>query len=399
MREPPGIVGGMDPHPSPIAEWLHARAGEMIALLERLVNSDSPSRDKAALDATGSVLKDFFTEHGIPTSTEGDDTFGEAIHAEVGQDGANDRRPILLLGHRDTVFPPGEAERRPFRIEEGRAYGPGVADMKAGLVINAFLLAGFKAVGGHPGPLAALITSDEEIASPFSRPVIERTARAARVVLNGEPGRASGNVVSGRKGGVFMRFAIAGRPAHSGANFEDGRSAIGELAHKIVALHALTDLPRGITVNVGLVGGGQTVNTVAPSATGEIDLRYTHAPDRGWALERIGAIMNTATVPDTTATWEILGEFLPLEMTAESQRLLDLYVDVSAAQGVAVGGEFTGGCADSGCAAAQGTPTLCGLGAVGGKAHTPDEYMEVPTLLARAQALAGLITRLGETGL
>lgn len=379
--------------------WLQAREGEMLALLETLVNSDSPSRDKAAVDATGEILKRFFAEHDVPTSTEPDATYGEAIHASVAQAEANDARPILLMGHRDTVFPPGEASRRPFKIENGRAYGPGVADMKAGLVINAFVMAAFHATGGHPGPLAALITSDEEIASPFSREVIERTARQSRVVLNGEPGRASGNVVTSRKGGVFMRFQVTGRAAHSGGNFTEGRSAIGELAYKVLALHALTDLGRGITVNVGLVSGGQTVNTVAPHATGEIDLRYLRAPDRAWALERIGAIIDTNTVPDTTATWEILGEFLPVEVTPESQKLLDLYVDVSAGQGVAVGGEFTGGCADSGFAAAQGTPTLCGLGAVGGNAHTPEEYMEVPTLLARAKALAALITRLGETGL
>jgi glutamate carboxypeptidase len=271
--------------------------------------------------------------------------------------------------------------------------------MKSGLVINAFVLAAFRATGGHPGPLAALITSDEEIGSPFSRAIIERTARESRVVLNGEPGRASGNVVSGRKGGVFMRFTVTGRAAHSGGNFTEGRSAIGELAHKIIALHALTDLERGITVNVGLVGGGQTVNTVAPHATGEIDLRYMRAADRAWAMERIAAIMAASTVPDTTATLEVAGEFLPMEMSPNSQRLLDLYADISAAQGATVAGEFTGGCADSGFAAAVGTPTLCGLGAVGGKAHTPDEYMEVPTLLTRAKALAALVARLGETGL
>ena len=379
--------------------WLQDRQGEMLALLETLVNSDSPSRDKAAVDATGEILKRFFADHGISVTTEPDDTYGEAIHAAVEHAGANDTRPILLMGHRDTVFPPGEATRRPFRIEGDRAYGPGVADMKAGLVINAFVLAGFKAVGGHPGPLAALVTSDEEIASPFSRPVIERVGRESRVVLNGEPGRASGNIVSGRKGSVFMRFSVMGRAAHSGGNFTEGRSAIGEMAHKIVALHALTDLERGITVNVGLVSGGQTVNTVAPLATGEIDLRYVRAADRSWALERITAIMNASAVPDTTSNCEVLGEFLPMEMTPEAQRLMDLYVDVSAQQGALVGGEFTGGCADSGFTAAQGTPTLCGLGAVGGKAHTVDEYMEVPTLLTRAQALAAMIARLGETGL
>jgi glutamate carboxypeptidase len=384
----------MDQNIPAVIEWLDSRKGEMLALLETLVNSDSPSRDKAAVDATGEILKRFFAEHDIPVSTEPDETYGEAIHATVPQQGANDTRPIVLMGHRDTVFPPGEAGRRPFHIDGGRAYGPGVADMKAGLVINAFVMAAFKAVGGHPGPLAALITSDEEIASPSSRPVIERVAREARVVLNSEPGRVSGNVVSGRKGGVFMRFAVTGRAAHSGGNFTDGRSAIGELAHKIVALHALTDLDRGITVNVGLVSGGQTVNTVAPWAKGEIDLRYIRSADRAWALPKIGAIMEASTVAETSATWEILGEFLPLEMTAESQKLLDLYSEVSGA-----GGEFTGGCADSGFAAAQGTPTLCGLGAVGGKAHTPDEYMEVATLLTRAQAMASLIGRLAETGL
>jgi glutamate carboxypeptidase len=384
---------------SAVSDWLSAREGEMLALLEALVNSDSPSREKPAVDATGEILKQFFALHGIPVSTEADATYGEAIHATVEKPGTNETRPILLMGHRDTVFPHGEAGRRPFRIENGRAYGPGVADMKAGLVMNAFVLAAFHATGAHPAPLASLITSDEEIASPSSRPIIEREARNSRVVLNSEPGRVSGNVVSGRKGGAFMRFAVTGRAAHSGANFTEGRSAIGELAHKIVALHALTDVDRGITVNVGLIDGGQTVNTVAPLATGEIDLRYVRAADRAWTMERISNIINSHTVPDTSATLEILGEFLPMEMSPESQHLLDLYVDVSATLGASVAGEFTGGCADSGFAAAQGTPTLCGLGPVGGKVHTTEEYMEVPTLLGRAQALAGLISRLGETGL
>ena len=263
--------------------WLQARQGDMLTLLESLVNSDSPSRDRAAVDQTGTLLKQFFEAHGIHVETEPHPEFGEAIHATLPDPSGRNVKPVVLLGHRDTVFPPGEAGRRPFRIEGTRAYGPGVADMKAGLVINAFVLAAFQATGEQPGPLAALITSDEEIASPSSRPVIERVARNARVVLNGEPGRASGNVVSGRKGSVFMRFTVTGRAAHSGGNFVEGRSAIGELAHKVIALHALTDLDRGITVNVGTISGGQGVNTVAPYATGEIDLRYVRAEDRACA--------------------------------------------------------------------------------------------------------------------
>ena len=204
------------------------------------------------------------------------------------------------MGHRDTVFPKGEVARRPFRIEGSRAYGPGVVDMKSGLVLNAFVLAAFKRFGGAPAPLAGLITSDEEIASPSSRPVIERVGRAARCVFNSEPGRPSGNVVTSRKGGVFLHFEVTGKAAHSGGNFEKGISAIGEMAHKIVALHKLTDLKRGITVNVGLVKGGQSVNTTAPLAEGQIDLRYVKPEQRAQMLAALQEIIDSATVPGTS---------------------------------------------------------------------------------------------------
>lgn len=171
------------------------------------------------------------------------------------------------------------------------------------------------------------------------------------------------------------------------------------MAHKILALHGMTDLTRGTTVNVGLVSGGQTVNTVAPHAVGEIDLRYVKMADREAALDAIGTIMDQYSVPDTRSTWKLMGEFLPLEPTPRSQALMDLYLDGAAALGMHVGSEFTGGCADSGFAAAQGTPTLCGLGAVGGRAHTPDEYIELATLVPRAQAMALAIARLDSAGL
>ena len=246
--------------------------------------------------------------------------------------------------------------------------------MKSGLVINAFVLAAFHAVGGHPGPLAALITADEEIASPSSRPIIEQAARGARVVLNGEPGRPSGNVVNGRKGCVFIRFSIAGLAAHSGGNFFEGRSAIGELAHKIIALHALTDAERGVTVNVGLAVGGQSVNTVAPNASGEIDLRYVHPADRARALEQIGAILERPVIAGTQASWQIAGEFCPMEMTPQSRRLLEFYCSVSAGQGVEVGGEFTGGCADSGLPRRRARLRCAGLGPLAAR-FTPRKSM------------------------
>jgi glutamate carboxypeptidase len=204
--------------------------------------------------------------------------------------------------------------------------------------------------------------------------------------------------VSGRKGGIFMRFEVLGKAAHSGGNFEKGISAIGELAHKIVALHALTDLPRGLTVNVGLVSGGQSVNTTAPSAEGRIDLRYVNPADRTYALAAIQKIIDGATVPGTTSTLEILGEFLPLTQSAESGTLLETYAAASQDLGLSVKGEFAGGCADSGFTAGVGCPTLCAVGPVGGNAHTPEEYLEVDSIVPRAQALALAILRLPAPG-
>src|SRR6187431_2747020 len=277
-----------------ILEWLGGQHDSMVALLATLVNTDSGSYDKAGVDAVGQHIRDFLKSHGIDTEVTPDAKFGDAITATVGHGG---NRPIMLMGHRDTVFPKGEPTRRPFRIENGRAYGPGVSDMKAGLVMNAFVLAAFKKFGGAPAPLVGLFTSDEEIGSPACRPIIEAEARRARAVFNSEPGRPTGNVVTGRKGGVFMKMEITGKAAHSGGNFTDGISAIEELARKITALHAITDLPRGTTVNVGLVSGGQTVNTVAPWANCEIDLRYVTPADRADAMRKITHIVETANVP------------------------------------------------------------------------------------------------------
>jgi glutamate carboxypeptidase len=383
-------------HEAAITQWLASQKEAMLALLRDLVDIDSGSYDRAGVEAVGERLIRFYTEQGLIAEREPHEAFAPAIHVKLDDTRANEK-PIILMGHRDTVFPKGEAGRRPFRIENGRAYGPGVVDMKGGLVLNAFVLAAFKRFGGAPAPLAGLVTADEEIASPSSRPVIERVARHARCVLNSEPGRPSGGIVTGRKGGVFMRFEVLGKAAHSGGNFEKGISAIGELAHKVVAMHALTDLPRGITVNVGVVSGGQSVNTTAPQAEGLIDLRYIKPADRKWALDALQAIVDRATVPGTRSKLEIRGEFLPLTATPASEELFATYQLAAADAGLKVEGEFAGGCADSGFTAGVGCPTLCAVGPVGGNAHTPEEYLEVESLVPRAQALALTILRMVPT--
>ncbi len=272
---------------------------------------------------SAAISANSWTSTASPARSPRSEKFGDAISATVGQDSPPfGNRPILLMGHRDTVFPKGEPTRRPFKIEGDRAYGPGVADMKAGLVMNCFVLAAIKKFGGAPAPVMALFTGDEEIGSPFSRPMIEQHARAARVCFNSEPGRARGAAVTGRKGCLFIRFEITGKAAHSGANFEMGISAINELAHKTLALHGLSDPPKGITLNVGVISGGQTVNTIAPWAKGEVDLRFITPAQRDATLAKVEEIMAKSYVPGTSAKIEIAGEFVPLVETAGRQGAL-----------------------------------------------------------------------------
>jgi glutamate carboxypeptidase len=377
-----------------VFDWLAAQGGAMQTLLETLVNIDSGSYNKAGVDRVGDAICRFLDTHEIAYETIPNGKFGNAIRATVGTPG---ERNILLMGHRDTVFPDGEAARRPFRVQGTHGFGPGAADMKAGLVMNCFVAAALRKFGGAPAPVVVLFTADEEIGSPSSRATIEAQARRAALVFNAEPGRPGNAVVTGRKAGIFMRFAVTGKAAHSGANFEQGASAIGEMAHKITALHALTDLPQGITVNVGIVKGGQTVNTVAPSAGGEIDLRYIDPRNRAMMLRKIEAIMAHSTVPGTGAAFEIYGEFLPLVQTEDSKRLFMLYSDCGRALGSTVTGVFTGGCSDAGFSAAASAPTLCAVGPVGARTHSPDEYVELDSIVPRAQVLALTIMRSGES--
>lgn len=378
--------------PEPLINWLNAQQESMLSLMADLVNIDSNSFDKAGVDKVAARLRVFFDNHGIPYDTIPLTDHGDALRAVVS--GGDGNKPILLCGHRDTVFATGEVEKRPFSTRDGKAFGPGVADMKPGLVINAFILAAFHKFGGHPNPLIGLFTGDEEIGSPSSKDIIIAEAEKARLAFNSEPSRPSGNIVTQRKGGIFCHCAIKGVAAHSGGFFTEGRSAIQELAHKIQALHALTDLERGTTINVGLVRGGQSVNTVAAEASCDIDIRYQDTAERDDILTQVKTICEKVYVEDTSSSFSIRGEFQPLNPSAQSKELFALYQESAAQDDVIVEGEHSGGCADSGFIAAAGTPVICGVGPVGGNYHRPDEWMQIDSLAQRARFIANTILRL-----
>jgi glutamate carboxypeptidase len=374
-----------------VLAWLAPRADEMEALLHRLVDIDSNSFDKAGTDAVGEAIADLLQAEGIAVSRIPKAKFGDVFRAEV--PGRKDNSYALLLGHRDTVFAKGTVTTRGYSRQGDLAFGPGVADMKGGLVANIFALRAINAVGGLPFPVVALFTSDEEIGSPSGGAEIEAAAKGARAVFNSEPGRVSGNVVTGRKGGASFHIKVTGRAAHSGVNHEAGASAIEALARKIVRLHALTDYTSGIATNVGVIKGGNTHNTVAPWAEAELDLRFMTLEQRAQIVPEIEKIVRAEDVPGTSAEIEPVALFLPLE-EKHSKDLFAVYRKAAEKVGFAVDGEFTGGCADSGFTAALGVPTLCGLGPVGGKAHTDDEFCRLDTLLPRTQAMAATICAL-----
>ena len=377
-----------------VLDWIAGERDTVVGLIETLVNTDSGSFDKAGVDAAGEHIRAFLHRRGIATDVVPNERYGDGIRATVGGGSGASNGTILLMGHRDTVYTRGEAARRPFRVVDGRGSGPGCCDMKAGIAMNALVLAAF-AHFGTPGPLVGLFTADEEIGSPSSQALIEQEARRARAVFNSEPGRPNGGVVTGRKGGIFMRLDVTGKAAHAGNDRADGISAIEEIARKVVELHRLTDRARGVTCNVGTIAGGEVVNMVAPGATAGVDFRYIHPADRAAGMAAIERIVAASHLAGASARLEITAEFKPLVASEESERLYALYASCARDLRQEVREEFAGGCADSGFAASVGAPTICGVGPIGGRAHSPEEYLEVDSIVPRAQALALAVMRLG----
>ncbi len=377
--------------------WLDDQRPAMTELLGRIVNIDSGSYDHAGVSEVGMVIKAHLEDRGIKTNIIERPNASFCLTATV--DAAHqepDNRHVLLMGHRDTVFPKGEAAKRPFRVEGDRAFGPGVADMKCGLVMNSFVAEAFHRFGGNRHPIKLLYTSDEEIGSPSSQEVIESEATNARAVFNSEPGRPSGNIVTGRKGALFMTLEVTGIAAHSGSAHKKGASAIEAICRKVQALHKLTDYEHGRTVNIGLIEGGQSANTVAPFAKATIDIRYQSKAELPEIDALVGEIVERVEIDNTDAKITHRTLFPPLEQTAANRELFELYADVSSSLGRPVNGEYSGGAADSGFTSALGVPTICAVGPIGEKGHQPDEAAHLETFVPRAKALAATMLRLDE---
>ena len=387
------LVTPQPPATQALLDWLASQQPAMEALLAQTVNTDSGSGHEAGVRQVAALLRGRLEAAGIAVTTLPQPGWGECLLARIAGSNPAATGHLQLMGHMDTVFPQGTAAERPWRVEAGKAFGPGVADMKSGLVMNVFVAEALARFGGNASPVHLLFTCDEEVGSPDCRTVIREHVQGARAVLNAEPGRISGNVVNERKGSYRIDFEVHGVAAHAGINPAQGASAIDAMARKTLALHALTGCQPGVTLNVGMVQGGMASNVVAPLASAHLDLRFTADNDVNDVLARIRAIIEEESVPRTSG--RIVAQTGSLPMARTPDDLLHTYQRCAQQVGFAVDGETTGGAADSGITSQMGIPSLCALGPVGGYAHSDREFCDLSTFVPRAQALALTLLALG----
>ena len=374
--------------------WLTGQRAAMESLLERLVAVNSFTQNKAGVQAVANLAVGQLRSLGFAVEVRPSHRFGP--HVLFTGRPAGD--PIFLVGHTDTVFPPGVFEG--FRREGDRGFGPGAFDMKGGVVVMLFGLHAARRAGIlERVPVKGILAADEEMGSPESQPITRAHAAGACCALGFESGRPADLVVTRRKGVASVRAEARGVPAHAGNEHDKGRNAIWSIARFIDRVQALTDYARGLTVNVGLVSGGTTKNTVPASAACEVDLRFETVAD-GRALEdAIRAIAGEAAVPGTTLEIQPTAWRDPLERTTASSALAKEYGDCARASGLGQGeAPLAGGGSDACTTGASGIPSIDGLGPRGKGFHTADEEVDLSTLVPKASAFLRFLAGRAERG-
>jgi glutamate carboxypeptidase len=376
-----------------IEAGLRADEAAYLADLERLVNIDCGSYTPAGVDEVGRFVAGFLTDLGSTVEVRPDPSgrLGATVIGTLKGSAAPGAR-LLLIGHMDTVFDPGTAAERPFAVADGIATGPGVTDMKSGLLAGLYAIRALVRHGPLPFERLTFVANpDEEIGSPTSTPQIIDLAATADACLVLECARANGDIVSSRKGILDARIHVRGRAAHAGVEPEKGRNAILAAADLVGRLHALNGRWAGVTVNVGVIAGGTRPNVVPERCTLEVDVRAIRRDDLETAEAAIADLLGELAVPDTSAELEPMAHWWPMEKLERSGRLVDLARALAERLGFSVHDAATGGASDANTTAGLGVPSLDGLGPIGGNDHSPAEYLEVASIVPRTTLVAGLV--------
>lgn len=377
------------------AAWLSPRLPKMEEALAALVEQNSYTENVEGGRLVGERLVELFSVSGLSAQAIVSQRFApHRVFSSVG----NGQAPVALLGHLDTVFPPGKFEG--YRVDGPLRRGPGVLDMKGGLVVVAFALQAVEATVGLSAvrPLRVVVVSDEEQGSPEGQGVIARAVAGADRCLVFESGRPNDAIITRRKGTGALLVEARGKSAHAGNAHADGANALWALARFVDRAQALTDYARGVTVNVGRLSGGQSKNTVPDQGEAQVDVRFVARADADALLARLEAAAGeaAASVPGTSLSVRRTSLRLPLERTEASAQLLSDYAACARAEGLG-GGEspLVGGGSDASTTAALGIASIDGLGPRGAGFHTADEHLEVATLVPRAAALARFLVGAG----
>jgi glutamate carboxypeptidase len=373
-----------------------------LADLERLVNVDCGSYTPAGVNLIAGWVADDLARLGARVERRPDPSgsYGDTVIGTLdGRPGAGPR--VLLVGHMDTVFPDGTVAERPFRIDDGIARGPGVSDMKGGLLLGLRALSALRDLGGGGTDglpfesITFVANPDEEIGSPSSTPHIRALAESADACFVLEGARASGDFVSARKGIADLRLTIRGRAAHAGVEPEKGRSAILAGADLVREIHALNGRWPDVTANVGVFNAGIRPNVVPDRAELQVDVRAMTAASLEAALAALDELAGHPGVPDVTIEVETMHRWAPMEKLDRSGRLTDHVVAIAARLGFETKDVATGGASDANTTSGMGVPSIDGLGPIGGLDHSPEEYVEVDSIVPRTALLAALLLEVG----
>ncbi|SNT31358.1 glutamate carboxypeptidase [Granulicella rosea] len=359
--------------------WLRER-------LQALVEVESPSEDPAGVNAAGALVEGWARELGGRVKRHKQKEFGDLLELRFGPSRAL-KKPLLILGHLDTVWSRGTLAKMPWREADGRLWGPGVLDMKFGVVQALAAIKILKEKKLLP-PVTLLLVSEEEVGSPVSRPVTERLALESSHVFVLEPAQGLAYKTA-RKGVGAYTLKVAGVASHAGVDFTRGHSAILEAARLVEKVSAFTDLSRGLTVNCGVFTGGTRLNVVAAEAVVEVDVRIARARDAAY----VEKLFRSLKVTDPACRLEVTGGINrpPMERKPGTVRLYKQARKLAAGLGFVLDEAATGGGSDGNFTAGLGVPTLDGMGAVGEGAHAPHEHIVVEHIVPRLALLAGMI--------
>lgn len=365
---------------------VRASEGRLKARLRELVEVESPSEDKAAVDRAGELVAEWVEGLGGKVKRHRQKAFGDVLELRFGPVRSR-RGRVLLLGHLDTVWPMGTLKKMPWREAEGKLWGPGVLDMKAGVVMALEAVAALRELDGER-PVTLLLVSEEEVGSPVSRAITEKLAAECEAVLVLEPAQGLAYKTA-RKGVGNYGLRVEGVGSHAGVDFGSGHSAVREMARLVEKVSGFTDLSKGLTVNVGVIAGGTRSNVVAAECVAEVDVRIVKATDE----VRVERMFRGLKVTDKKCRLTVTGGINrpPMERKEGVVALFRLAKRLAGEMGVELEEAATGGGSDGNFTAAMGVATLDGMGAVGAGAHAAHEHVVVGHLVERTMLLAGVI--------